>query len=159
MRCEVNMGRESRAGCTAIIETYTEPGNAARHRRHDARERPRRSDSGQDIAARNQVAEPGTSTQKKAAAAMDDETKVQRQMDHLEALADAWAEEANITAMVNNVTSPMNLNAKAPADVKRKFHDRMNSQIFALMQQSFIEGAVRGVDLVNEERRAKAASN
>lgn len=83
----------------------------------------------------------------------DAEQKAQRQMDHLEALADAWAEEADITTMIVNVTSPMLLTPKAPPDVKNEFHERMKSQIFALMQQSFIEGAHRDVCLVNDDLR------
>jgi hypothetical protein len=55
--------------------------------------------------------------------------------------------------MVTNVTSPMHLNRNAPEDVRDKFHERMKSQMFNLMQQAFIEGAARGIALVNDELR------
>lgn len=86
---------------------------------------------------------------------MTDDQRVQMQMDHLEALSDAWAEEAKVTEMITNATSPMDLNANAPPDVRRQFHERMKSHIYDLMTQAFIEGAVRGIDLVNAELRTK----
>ncbi len=87
---------------------------------------------------------------------MDAERRAQMQMDHLEALADAWAEEADVSGMVTNVTSSMKLNRNAPDEVRDKFHERMKSQMFNLMQQAFIEGAARGIALVNDEiRQAK----
>ena len=90
---------------------------------------------------------------------MTPEQHVQMQMDNLEAMADAWAEEVGLTSMVNNTTSPMLLSQRAPADVRSKFHDRMKSNMFNLLQQAFIEGAVRGIELVNDEIRQMAAAN
>jgi hypothetical protein len=80
------------------------------------------------------------------------------QMDVLEALADTWAGEVNLGDMITNATSPMNLTPRAPYDVKAKFHERMKNQIFAIAQQSFIEGAVRGIELVNEDLRRRNAA-
>ena len=85
---------------------------------------------------------------------MTPEQIVEMQMDNLEAMADAWAEEVGLTAMITNATSPMLLTTKAPADVRANFHDRMKSHVFNLLQQAFIEGAVRGIDLVNSELRS-----
>jgi len=84
---------------------------------------------------------------------VDAKRRAEMQMDHLEALADAWAGEVNLADMITNATSPMRLNSGVPKDVRQKFHERMKSQIFAIAQQAFIEGACRGVDLVNEELR------
>lgn len=84
---------------------------------------------------------------------MDAAKKAEMQMDHLEAMADAWSEEVDLVAMVTNATSPMNLNSNAPTDVRTKFHERMKAQVFAIAQQAFIEGACRGIDLVNDELR------
>lgn len=84
---------------------------------------------------------------------MTPETRAAMRMDVLEAMADAWAEETDLTSMVTNASSPMLLNRNAPDDVRLRFHERMNSQIFAIAQQAFIEGACRGVELVNEELR------
>jgi hypothetical protein len=61
----------------------------------------------------------------------------------LDALADVWAEEVNLTAMIKNVVSPMRLNRNAPKEVREKFTARMEAQIDAIMRQAFIEGAVR----------------
>lgn len=88
---------------------------------------------------------------------MDADRRVEMQMDVLEALADAWAEEVDLTAMITNATSPMKLHRSAPSDVRDRFHDRMKSQLFAIAQQAFIEGAYRGVMLVNDELRALSA--
>jgi hypothetical protein len=87
---------------------------------------------------------------------VDAERKAEARMDHFEALADAWAGEVNLAGMITNATAPMNLRADASTDVRQKFHDRMKSQIFAIAQQAFIEGAARGVDLVNDELRKSA---
>jgi ethanolamine ammonia-lyase small subunit len=87
--------------------------------------------------------------------AVDAAKKAEMQMDTLEALADAWAEEADITTMITNATSPMALKRDAPADVLATFHERMKSHVYNLMTQAFIEGAVRGVDLVNDELRRR----
>lgn len=84
---------------------------------------------------------------------MDAERRAQAQMDHLEALADAWAGEVNLASMVANATSPMDLNAGAPPDARQRFRERMKAQVFALAQHAFIEGAVRGIALVNDELR------
>jgi hypothetical protein len=84
---------------------------------------------------------------------VDAKARSEMQMDVLEGLADAWAGEVNLCNMIENATSPMRLNKNAPADVRQKFHERMKAQVFAIAQQAFIEGAVRGVDLINDEIR------
>ena len=60
--------------------------------------------------------------------------------------------------MIKNVTSPMNLNRNAPADVREKFKARMEAQISAIVLQAFVEGALLGVDLVNDELKTMRAS-
>jgi len=90
---------------------------------------------------------------------VDAAKRAEMQMDHLEALADAWAGEVNLAGMITNATSPMDLNSTVPREVKENFHERMKAQIFAIAQQAFIEGACRGVDLVNDELRQKPAAN
>jgi hypothetical protein len=47
----------------------------------------------------------------------------------LDGLTDKWAEEVNLTAMIKNAVSPMNLNSNAPADVRERFKERMASNV------------------------------
>lgn len=71
----------------------------------------------------------------------------------LDALADKWAAEVDLTSMIKNATSPMDLNAKAPDDVRQKFRLRMEAQIDAIARQSFIEGAYRAITGLQDERK------
>ena len=82
---------------------------------------------------------------------MDAKQKAEIGLDVLDALADTWAEAVDLTSMIKNVTSPMNLTRSAPDDVREKFKARMEAQVSAIVLQAFIEGAMRGVDLVNDE--------
>lgn len=61
----------------------------------------------------------------------------------LDALADRWAAEVNLTAMIKNAVSPMRLNRNAPDDVRQKFTARMEAQIDAIVRQAFIEAIIR----------------
>jgi hypothetical protein len=85
---------------------------------------------------------------------VDAQAKADLGIDILDGLADVWVEEVNLTSMIKNVTSPMDLNRSAPADVRQKFRDRMEAQIDAIVRQAFVEGALRGVDLVNDDLRS-----
>lgn len=85
---------------------------------------------------------------------MDAQAKADLGIDILDGLADVWVEEVNLTSMIKNVTSPMGLNRSAPDDVRQKFRDRMEAQIDAIVRQAFVEGALRGVDLVNDDLRS-----
>lgn len=82
---------------------------------------------------------------------MDPKQAADYGIDVLDALADKWFEECGLTAMIKNVTSPMNLNRSVPPEVREKFKSRMESQMSAIVLQAFVEGALRGVDLVNDE--------
>ena len=85
------------------------------------------------------------------AGSLDAKHKAAICLDILDALADKWAADVDLTSMIKNATSPMNLNRNAPDDVRQKFKDRMEAQISSIVLQAFIEGAMRGVDLVNDE--------
>lgn len=68
----------------------------------------------------------------------------------LDGQADQWAEEVNLTSMIKNATSPMDLNRNAPQSVRDRFRLRMEAQIDAIARQAFIEGAMRA--LLNQEK-------
>lgn len=85
---------------------------------------------------------------------------VQAKADHhlaiLDAEADTWAAEVNLTAMIKNAVSPMGLNRNAPDDVRAKFQHRMEVQIDAIARQAFIEGTYRAITGLQDERAAMA---
>jgi hypothetical protein len=83
---------------------------------------------------------------------------VKRQMDALEAMAEAWAVEANLATMIKHATSPMDLNRNAPDAVRKDFRERMEKQIDAIAQQCFIEGAHRAVCMVQDAYRPELSS-
>jgi hypothetical protein len=74
----------------------------------------------------------------------------------LDALADTWAAEVNLTAMIKNAVSPMRLNRGAPDDVRERFTARMEAQIDAIARQAFQEGAYRAITGLQDEREAMA---
>jgi hypothetical protein len=84
---------------------------------------------------------------------MSPEEKAERQLDHLDVMADAWAEEVNLAMMIENMTSPFDLSRAAPADVVKQFRSRMKEQINAIALQCFVEGAVRGIDMIQGLKR------
>lgn len=86
---------------------------------------------------------------------MDAQQKADLGLDVLDALADKWAVDVDLTSMIKNVTCPMDLNKNAPENVREHFRGRMESQIYAIVRQAWVEGALRGVDLVNDELKKK----
>lgn len=74
----------------------------------------------------------------------------------LDALADAWAAEIDLTSMIKNATSPMLLTARAPKAVRERFKHRMEVQIDAIARQAFIEGVYRAIAGLQDEREAMA---
>ncbi len=83
-------------------------------------------------------------------AAAIDETE--RRIAILDGLTDKWAEEVNLLSMIENVVSPMRLNRNAPQEVRDRFTHRMKVQIDAICRQCFMEGAMRVLDELLEER-------
>lgn len=86
---------------------------------------------------------------------MSPEEQAERQMDHLDAMADAWADEINLAGVVENITSPFDLSRAAPAEVVKHFRSRMKEQIDAWARQCFVEGAVRAIDMMNGIRSGR----
>jgi hypothetical protein len=78
-----------------------------------------------------------------AAANDDPKALADRRIYAFDQMADAWAEEVDLAAMIKNATSPMDLKPHAPADVRAEFRRRMEAQIDAIARQCFLEGAVR----------------
>ena len=70
----------------------------------------------------------------------------------LDGLTDKWAEEVNLLSMIENAVSPMRLNRNAPQEVRDNFTHRMKVQIDAICRQCFMEGAMRALDGLREER-------
>lgn len=91
---------------------------------------------------------------------MTSDDDVQAKADHglaiLDAIADAWAAEVNLTAMIKNAVSPMRLNRNAPDDVRERFTARMEAQIDAIARQAFQEGAYRAITGLQDESAAMA---
>lgn len=75
------------------------------------------------------------------------------QLDALDKMADAWADEARLSEMIRNASSPMALNRNAPLDVRAKFRARMEKQMNAIARQAFVEGAHRAVCMVQDAYR------
>lgn len=71
----------------------------------------------------------------------------------LDALADKWAAEVDLTSTIKNAVSPMRLNRNAPDDVREDFTHRMEVQIDAIARQAFIEGAYRAITGLQDERK------
>jgi hypothetical protein len=74
---------------------------------------------------------------------LTDAQRAESALTKLEALADVWAAEINLTAWIDNIVSPMRINKDAPQDVRDHFISRMADQIYAVMSQAFIEGSYR----------------
>lgn len=89
---------------------------------------------------------------------VSDDRSVQAKADHglaiLDALADVWAAEVNLTSMIKNAVSPARLNQNAPDDVREDFIHRMEVQIDAIARQAFVEGAYRTVTGLQDEKKA-----
>lgn len=75
------------------------------------------------------------------------------QLDALDKMADAWADEVKLADMITNAASPMGLNSGTPADVRQKFRARMEKQMDAIARQAFVEGAHRAVCMVQDAYR------
>jgi hypothetical protein len=84
----------------------------------------------------------------------DPQSRADMQINHLDSMADVWADEVDLISMINNMTSPMKLNPNVPHDVRDQFHKRMKEQIDAICRQSFLEGAERAVTMVQDEYRS-----
>lgn len=88
--------------------------------------------------------------------------RIESQANHalaiLDALADQWAEEVNLTAMIKNAVSPMGLTRNAPDDVRERFAARMEAQIDAIARQAFQEGAYRALTGLQDERERLRAN-
>lgn len=78
---------------------------------------------------------------------------VKLQLDVLDKMADAWADEVKLAEMIKNAASPMGLNRSAPADVRQQFRVRMEKQMNAIARQAFVEGAHRAVCMVQDAYR------
>jgi hypothetical protein len=70
----------------------------------------------------------------------------ERTMDWIEAQADEWAEEVNLTAMIKNIAAAAKLNTGVPADMRNKFAARCEANMDALCRQIFLEAYVRCID-------------
>lgn len=62
----------------------------------------------------------------------------------IEAQADAWADDAELTGCIKNLVSVGRLNRSVPNSILEKFIARQEAMIHAFMLQCFIEGFIRG---------------
>jgi hypothetical protein len=84
---------------------------------------------------------------------MDDQTKADMQMDHLDAMADAWAEDCNLAGMIENITATFDLSRTAPREAVQEFRSRMKEQINAMILLGFVEGAHRGICMIQGDQK------
>lgn len=77
----------------------------------------------------------------------------ERAWDALDAIADKWAEEINLTAWIKNIVQVARLNKSAPDDVRETFIHRQESLIDAFVRQAFSEGFYRGSEGRKEYER------
>lgn len=80
----------------------------------------------------------------------EQQAAVDRVMDQLDALADAWAAEIELPKLIKAVTCPMDLRPSAPADVKQRFRNRMEAQIDAIVRQAYVEAYMAAGDARKE---------
>ena len=88
----------------------------------------------------------------------DPKAMADAQIEVIDRMADAWAEEVDLATMIKNATSPMDLKPHAPAEVRAVFRQRMEDQIDAIARQCFLEGASRAVCLVQDAYRQAPTS-
>lgn len=62
----------------------------------------------------------------------------------LETLAEAWAVEVNLPGIAKNLAYVSRLSPAAPKEVREEFIARQEKQIAAMIEQAWIEGALRG---------------
>jgi L-fucose mutarotase/ribose pyranase (RbsD/FucU family) len=75
------------------------------------------------------------------------------QLNELDKMAEAWADEVKLSDMIKNAASPMSLNSNVPSDVRQQFRARMEKQMDAIARQAFVEGAHRAVCMVQDAYR------
>lgn len=83
--------------------------------------------------------------------------EVQRKVEHstaiLDSLADQWAAEVNLPAMIKNISSVAMLR-NAPKHVREDFRHRAEVQIDALVRQAYIEATYRALCGLKDEQDA-----
>lgn len=62
----------------------------------------------------------------------------------IEQLAEAWCKEAGVADMAKNIASVARLNRNAPDEVREQFMKRQEGLIYRMIEQAWIEGALRG---------------
>ena len=58
--------------------------------------------------------------------------------------ADVWSAEANISGIARNLAFVSRLSRNAPDKIREEFIARQEKQIAAMIEQAWIEGALRG---------------
>lgn len=68
----------------------------------------------------------------------------ERALDWMDAEADKWAAEVNLTGFIKNIVKVGQLGKNVPRAIRDKFTARQESLIDAMMRQCFVEGFDRG---------------
>lgn len=64
----------------------------------------------------------------------------------LETLAEQWCKDANVAGIAKNIASVGRLNRNVPDDIREQFIARQENLIAAMIEQAWIEGALRGTE-------------
>lgn len=74
----------------------------------------------------------------------------------LDALADSWAEDVNLTAMIKDATSLLD---DPSNDAQHTLRNRIEARIYAIVRQAFQEGALGAItNFGNEQDKLRALS-
>jgi len=72
----------------------------------------------------------------------------------LDAMADNWAEEVDLTSMIKDATSPLD---EPSSDAQNILRNRVEARIYAIARQAFQEGALGAIaNLHDEQDRLRA---
>lgn len=76
----------------------------------------------------------------------------------LDAMADNWAKEIDLTSMIKDATSPLD---EPSSDAQNILRNRVEARIYAIVRQAFQEGALGAIANLHDEQdklRALGAS-
>lgn len=77
---------------------------------------------------------------------MTEQEKADRALDWIDAEADKWAVEIDLTQHIKNLVQVARLNPGVPNDVREGFIGRLEAHISALVRQTFLEAWLRCYD-------------
>ena len=70
-------------------------------------------------------------------------------MANLDALADSWAEDVDLTSMIKDAMSPLD---RCPRNSDDALRNQIESRVYAIVRQAFQEGALGAIASLSDER-------